>query len=48
MTLTQILQTGIVLLGAATPWLVVAIAHRQARAHVKASAAAFAAARPAR
>jgi hypothetical protein len=48
MTLPQILQAGIVLLAAATPWLVVAIAHRQARTHVKNSSAALAAARPAR
>jgi len=48
MTLPEILQTGIVVLGLATPWLVVAIAHRQARAHVKNSSAAFATARPAR
>jgi hypothetical protein len=48
MTLSQILQTAIVLLGAATPWLVVAIAHAQARAHVRNSSAALASTRPAR
>ena len=48
MTLPQILQTAVVLLAAVTPWLVVAIAHAQARTHVRNSSAALAAARPAK